>query len=175
MACKEPPVPRPRGYFKIDLPEKSFRTDTLPCGPHFDLAKHLFIENFKDRQSDTCWFNLYSPRYRARVHCTLFEVNDNLDLLIETAYQFAFKHEVKAKAIERKSFENKEHNAYGLIYNLEGNVASPIQFYVTDSTRYFLRGSLYFMSKPNEDSLAPVKTYFENDIEKLMNTIEWPQ
>ena len=174
-ACKEPSVPRPRGFFRIELPEKVMRRDTLPCGPSFELARHLFIENFRERISDTCWFNLYSPRYKARVHCTMFPVDDNLNELIETAYQFAFKHEVKAKAIGRKSFQNSSRNADGLVYNLEGNVASPIQFYVTDSTRHFLRGSLYFMSKPNEDSLAPVKAYFEDDIEKLMNSIEWPK
>ena len=47
------------------------------------------------------------------------------------------------------------------MYDLKGNTASSLQFFVTDSTRNFLRGSLYFNAEPNKDSLAPVMDFHQ--------------
>jgi hypothetical protein len=60
-----------------------------------------------------------------------------------------------------------------VLYHLEGPVATPIQFFVTDSTDNFLRGSLYFDRAINSDSTAPVTDRLLRDIEQLMSTISW--
>jgi len=62
---------------------------------------------------------------------------------------------------------------YGILYDLKGNTASSVQFYVTDSVKHFLRGSLYFEAVPDADSLAPVINFFRGDIVHLIETLKW--
>jgi gliding motility-associated lipoprotein GldD len=80
---------------------------------------------------------------------------------------------VRADAIIEHPFENQENHVYGILYEITGNAASPIQFIVTDSTRHFLRGSLYFNNTPNADSIAPVTAYIESDIRHLIESVNW--
>jgi gliding motility-associated lipoprotein GldD len=60
-----------------------------------------------------------------------------------------------------------------MLYNIKGNTASSVQFYLTDSVNHFLRGSLYFDVKPNKDSLAPVINFIRGDIEHFMESFSW--
>ena len=60
-----------------------------------------------------------------------------------------------------------------MFYEVGGNAATNAQFYVTDSTKNFIVGSLYFYAKPNFDSILPAADYVKNDIRKIMETIEW--
>ena len=62
---------------------------------------------------------------------------------------------------------------YGTYYTIRGSAASPVQFYVTDSSRHFLRGSLYFYAVPQPDSIAPVLDFLTADIDRLVETIQW--
>jgi gliding motility-associated lipoprotein GldD len=64
-------------------------------------------------------------------------------------------------------------NVYGKIINVEGDVASNIQFNATDNVKNVLYGSLYFSVKPNYDSILPTINYIEKDIKNLMESIEW--
>jgi len=82
-------------------------------------------------------------------------------------------HITKADAINELVINNKEQRTYGILYDLKGNTASAVQFYITDSTRHYLRGSLYFESEPNADSLAPVIEFFREDIIHLIETLKW--
>ena len=100
-------------------------------------------------------------------------VDDNLSLLTEDAHRLAYKHSVKADAIEEKLWNNPDKEVYGIIYNIKGNAASSVQFFLTDSIRHYLRGSLYFYSQPDKDSLAPVIDFFREDIIHLVETLEW--
>jgi gliding motility-associated lipoprotein GldD len=93
--------------------------------------------------------------------------------LADDAYQFAFKHEMKADGIQRTYVEDTIRNVYGIIYDIQGEAASQIQFFLTDSTQHYLRGALYFDNKPNQDSIAPVLTFIREDILHLTNTLQW--
>ena len=62
---------------------------------------------------------------------------------------------------------------YGIWFPLEGSVASPYQFFVTDSVEHYMRGSLYFNTSPNPDSMAPVIEFVKEDLEKMLETFEW--
>ena len=68
---------------------------------------------------------------------------------------------------------NPANQVYGLIYKIEGNAASPMQFFLTDSTHHFLRGALYIREVPNIDSLKPVIDFLEIDIIRLIETTSW--
>lgn len=172
MACGENPIPRPKGYFRIDLPEKAYRNFDGPCPFSFDIPVYSALELAGDGK-DSCRFNLTLPSLRAKLHFTYLPVDGDLSTYMDDAYNLAFQHEVKASAIKRTRIDRSESLVYGLIYDLKGNAASPLQFYVTDSTRHFLRGALYFSTVPNADSIAPVMDFLREDIQHLLNTLEW--
>lgn len=172
-SCEKATIPKPRGYFRIDLPEARYETYASDCG--FSAQKNT-LSRVVPRPSDHpdgCWFNVVYPRYRAQVHFTYVPVEGNLDALVDDAYQFAFNHEVKANAIERREYTNDVSDVHGLVYALRGRVATPFQFYVTDSSSHFLRGALYFMNRPNPDSVAPVQQYIEQDLLRWIESLEW--
>ena len=170
--CDEHYIPKPRGYFRIELPEKQFEVYQTRCPLTTEVPVYAKIEVVNTGE-DSCWFNVVMPRYNARVYCTYVPVQSDLDKLFDDAYKFAFKHEMKADAIQRSTFENDSNRVYGMVYDLKGDVASPIQFFATDSTDHFLRGSLYFNHEPNADSLQPVIDYLREDIVHMMETIQW--
>lgn len=172
IGCDENYVAKPRGYFRIALPEKNYVSYDAPCNTTFDIPSFTKIEVI-NQSSDSCWYNLYFPRYNARIHCTYLHTNGSLTPLIEDAYNFAFKHESKANAIRRIDFKSDSTSNFGMLYELTGDVASPLQFFVSDSASHFLRGSLYFNHRSNADSVQPVVDYFKADIEHLMNTVRW--
>lgn len=173
-ACNETFTPRPRGYFRIALPEKSYVNYTTRCDFSADLPVYSKVEIVKT-SSDSCWYNIVLPEFKAKIHCTYLPVSEGIEGLVEDAYNFAFKHEMKANAITRMPFHSDSTDVHGIIYDLKGNVASPIQFFATDSTNHFLRGALYFNHRPNADSIGPVQDFIREDILHMMQTIKWEQ
>ncbi|MCB0759928.1 MAG: gliding motility lipoprotein GldD [Flavobacteriales bacterium] len=167
--------PKPRGYFRIDMPEKTYSLFSSDCPFELELPNYARVEMRPSDQTDTCWFNVAFPRFNARFHCTYLPVDTNFHVLLNEAYAFAFKHELKASAIRREPFAIPQDHVYGLIYDLEGEVATSLQFYATDSTEHFLRGSLYFNSRPNVDSLAPVLAFIRQDLQHMIQTLHWKQ
>lgn len=162
-------TPRPRGYFRIDFPEKTYKLYDGKCPFKFEIPTYSFLT-----KSETyCWYNIYFPNYKATIYLTYRSINNDLDTLLYDAHNFAYKHTIKADAIEESVFEKDSLNVFGSLYNIKGNVASQLQFFVTDSTDHFMRGSLYFDVRPNKDSLAPVVNFIRTDIEHLMESLEW--
>lgn len=174
FSCKEPAVPKPKGYFRIEIPERNFSEVESGCGLAFEKAQLSKLEKVDtDKSGDACWFNISYPQFNARLHCTTMEVRDNLVDLMNDAQDMVFSHEKKANGISRIRVVNEEKNLNGVMYHIGGPVATPIQFFVTDSTDHFLRGSLYFNHIPNADSTAPVVNALLGDIENIMKTASW--
>jgi gliding motility-associated lipoprotein GldD len=171
-ACDEHYTPRPKGYFRISFPEKNYQRYDTRCPLSTEVPVYSKVEVLQTGD-DSCWFNLFIPEHRARLHCTYLSVEGDLTRMVDDAYKFAFKHEMKADAINRTAYVNDSSRTFGMVYDLEGDVASPIQFYATDSTDHFIRGSLYFEHAPNEDSLAPVIAFLREDVSHLIESIEW--
>jgi gliding motility-associated lipoprotein GldD len=113
------------------------------------------------------------PSLKAKIHLTYFDINDNLASLTELSREMAYKHTPKAEAIDEKLWTDESAGVYGMLYDLKGNTASAVQFFVTDSIRHYLRGSLYFTAQPNEDSLMPVISFIREDIIHLIETLNW--
>ena len=175
FSCGKTPTPKPTGYFRIDFSEKEYKNYQANCGFSFETPVYSEIEKFKGEGIDTCWFNISYPDYKAKVHITYLPIQDNLGAYLEDAHQFAFKHESKASAIDASRIDRPEDHVGCLVYDLKGDVATSLQFYITDSTNHFLRGSLYFSHIPNEDSIAPVLNYLREDVVHLINTISWDE
>lgn len=167
-------VPKPRGYFRIDLPDQEYRSYESVCPMNLEVSTAAQIEVFRDRQSaDSCWFNIYYPRYNARVHCTYIAVGNRFEELVNDAYGFAAKHEMKASGLRRTMVSDSTRDVHGIVYDIEGDAASNVQFFLTDSSRHFLRGALYFFNAPNPDSIAPVLNFVRSDIDHIAQTLVW--
>lgn len=173
FSCKEGGHnPKPRGYHRIDLLDKEYKTFDTLFPYKFEYPVYGELE-FLERKGELYWMNINFPRYNATIYLSYKRVNKNLPELIEDAHKMSYDHSVKADAIGETVFINDDAKVYGIFTEVEGDAASPVQFYVTDSVRNFLRGSLYFNSQPNRDSLDPLISYFEEDIRHLMETTEW--
>ncbi len=174
VSCRDTAVPKPLGYFKIEMPEHAYTPYQADCPIALDIPNYSKVEVFKDRiGQDSCWFNIQYPRFKATIYCTYFNVNNNIDNLVKDAYGFAVKHEVKASALKRTMIEDQANRLDGIIYDIEGEAASQVQFFVTDSTNHFFRGSLYFNVKPNPDSIAPVLSFIREDINHMVRSVRW--
>lgn len=166
--------PKPRAYFRIDLPEKQYVPLDSMRYYSFEYPIQCLItpDFFSPAEKD--WINIEYPANKATIHISYKAVNDNLDVYLEDSYSMMSKHISRAMGIRDSLIVNHERDVYGLIYFLEGEgVASSIQFYLTDSTNHFMRGSLYFNVRTNNDSLAPVIDYITDDIRHLIETTQW--
>ena len=180
IACKEPVyTPKPRGYPKIEFPEKKYdEFKTAYCKFSFEKPAYANVVQdtsyFDQLPDDPCWFNLEMPALNGTIHCSYKAVSEDnpLGKLITDAYQLANKHNIKADYIDDYLVSNAN-GVHGAILEIEGSVASPFQFYLTDSTQHFLRGSLYFNSRPEPDSMAPVIDFVKRDIVYMINTFKW--
>lgn len=172
--CNENYTPKPRGYFRIAFPNKQYKVIdslsayTLHVPEYSRLVQH-------PNQEHSQWYNLEFPRFNATLHLSFYGIDNNLNQMLEDSRELAFKHSVKADAIDDKLFINAPKEVYGTMFEIKGNAASPNQFYLTDSSRYFLRGSLYFNNFPNRDSLNPVIDFLQQDINYLIEHFEWKE
>ncbi len=174
FSCKKEYVPKPRGYFRITFQEKTYhKLDSIALPYQFDIPGYSKIVPDNDRLAEPYWINLKIPAHKAEVHLSYKKVSNNLEMLTEDSRALAYKHSIKADAINEKIFANPEKRVYGTIYLIDGNAASPLQFYLTDSTRNFLRGALYIREVPNIDSLRPVIDFLTPDVIRLIETTEW--
>jgi gliding motility-associated lipoprotein GldD len=179
FSCREVTVPKPKGYFRIDLPQKKYivfndtgQVNGLPL--KFEYPVYGNISDKIDDKSEPGWFNIEFPAYKARIYLTYKDVGGDLEDLIEQTYTMNVKnHITKADAINEQVINDGENRIFGILYDLKGNTASAVQFYVTDSLKHYLRGSLYFESEPNADSLAPVIDFFREDVIHLIETLKW--
>jgi gliding motility-associated lipoprotein GldD len=175
-ACTSDFTPKPRGYFRIDLPKKSYRVfDT--CFPYtFEYPVYARVMPDSSRMTEPYWINiLYSP-YHAQLHFSYKVIKDNLKQYLEDSRTLVNKHIPKANAIEQKEYINPGNRVYGLVYEIKGSdAASTYQFYLTDSVSKFVRGALYFNLVPNNDSLEPVIAYLKQDIQHMIDTFRWKE
>ncbi len=173
VSCGKGYTPKPRGYFRIDFPERSYQTLDSIMPYTFEYPTYSIIENSISTNAEPYWINVSFPNYKAKIHISYKNVSDNLYELYEDNIKLAYNHVVKADAIEEHIFINEKNNLYGMLFEIKGNAASPMQFFATDSVEHFLRGSLYFQTHPNKDSLAPVIDFLTEDIMYLVETIRW--
>lgn len=166
--------PKPRGYFRIDFPEKEYvRLDTMK---YYSFEYPVYSKVTPDYLSpqEKEWVNVEFPSHKGTIHVSYKTINDNLNVYLEDSYLMMSKHLSRAMGIRDSIIINPEKDVYGLVYFLEGEgVASTLQFYLTDSTEHFLRGSLYFNVKTNNDSLAPVIDFITDDVRHMIETLEW--
>ncbi len=176
MSCRPNHTPKPRAYFRIDLPERNYQTfDSIyPYGFEYPTYAE-FLPDQRDNAEDF-WADIFFPDFDGRIHLSYKPVTNENELAgyFEDARVFIHRHIPKASGIREELFVHENHNVYGMLFHIRGReAASPLQFYATDSLSHFLRGALYFNVAPNNDSLAPVILHLEEDIRHFMHTLVW--
>lgn len=174
IGCDEYFQPKPRGYFRIALPEKAYVPIQMDLPYTFQIPVYAELQKDNHPMAEKYWTNLDFPNFNAKLHLSYKTIHGDLGALLDDAHKLVNKHIPKANAINEQLFFNEEKQVYGVAYSIKGvDAASPYQFYLTDSTKHFLRGALYFNVRPNNDSLAPVIDFLETDIQKLIESFEW--
>ncbi len=175
-ACStETYLPKPRGYNRIDLPEREFQIlpDSFPYS--FEFSKHALLLKDSSWISEKFWIDLYYPYFDASVEVSYKPILNNQKLteeFVSTSYKLTAQHNVKAYAIE-EAIIPLPNGSIASFTELEGEVPSQLSFHVTDSANHFLRGALYFKTATKNDSLAPSIKFIKEDVLHMLNTLKW--
>jgi len=176
-ACNSEPEysPKPRGYYRINFPRHEYQQYTSACPYSFTYPKYAVVEQDKSPGAKGCWINLQMPQFNGTLHLSYQPVTSKkvFNELVEDAHTFAFKHTVKASSIDEGVIRYPERKVYGIYYSIDGNAASSAQFFLTDSTRHYLRGALYFNTQPRLDSIQPVLDFVKQDMAVLIKSLKW--
>lgn len=171
-ACNEY-TPKPRGYNRID--------DIARGNIEYNFSKFSFsysdqahIDTLQSSVKNEIWFNIVYPKYNAIIYCTYLPVSKlTFPKVLEDSYKLAFSHSLKADQIIQQTYSNFDKDVSGTVYSIEGSVATPIQFFLTDSVSHFFRGSFYYTEKVSSDSVAPITEFVMKDIQGMINTFTW--
>jgi gliding motility-associated lipoprotein GldD len=165
-------TPRPYGYFRIDLPQHAYRAFDKGYPYSFDMSTFA-ADSVVRAKSEEYWINIYYPKLNGCIYLSYKPIHNNLQTIAEDCRTFVYKHTIMAESITERRFENKKAKVYGILYDIKGDAASPLQFMMTDSIHHVLRGALYFNNIPNKDSIAPVLNYVRKDVLKMIETLHW--
>lgn len=180
VSCGEAPVPvpKPRMYPRVDFPERGYQQyENENCDYTFEYPKYATINRDKyqygDQASNQCWFNIDFSELNASIYCDYTKIeNDMFGSLIQDAFKIVGKHNSKANFREENIIQN-EQGVGGLLFDIKGPVATPYQFYLSDSTEHFFRASLYFNSRVNPDSMQIIHNFVKKDIDHMIRTFSW--
>ncbi len=168
FSCGEDSLPKPSGQLALEYPEPSYEKFDSSAAVDF-----LYNDNSTIKQVGENAFELHYPKMKATLYLSYKNVNNDIDKLLRDAQKLTYDHVKKADDITEQPYINPKDNVYGMFYNVGGNAATNTQFYVTDSTKHFLLGSVYFYAKPNYDSIYPAIEYLKEDVRNLISTVKW--
>ncbi|NOT37466.1 MAG: hypothetical protein HOP11_08820 [Saprospiraceae bacterium] len=178
-SCKEQVYnPKPRTYPKVMLPEKNYYLyKPKECPFEFKIPTYSMYEKdstFFDTLAGPCWFNIYYKDFNAKLYCTYTQIENKNELTksIQETYKLVKGHLIRADYIDEYPVK-LPNKLTGIIYEIEGPSATPFQFYLTDSSNHFIRGSLYFNTRINPDSLAPYYEFTKLDVVEMIYSFEF--
>ena len=182
-SCKpEVYTPKPRGYFHIDLPKErvyqKFDSSGFPYSFEHPVYSRIITDQkfFGDNPENPYWINIDFPEIGGKIYISYKSITDrnSIGQLNEDFYRMTYTaHDKKADYIQDMYFNDPSRDLYTGLFNVTGDAASAYQFYATDSARHYIRGSLYFETPPNADSLQPLNDFLKEDIVHLLETLEW--
>lgn len=166
-------IPKPPTYLRLELPPHTYKEYVSQCGYRFDASSILKVKDVSDSAGITCHKDIDLGPLNGVIHFSYIEMKEPLSNYVNFANDKVDEHKLKATAIEDQHILHPENKVYGTFFELQGDVASPFQFYLTDSTSKFISGVVYFNSRPNYDSLKPSLDYLKIDLLKMVNTFKW--
>jgi gliding motility-associated lipoprotein GldD len=172
-------VGKKKGYFKIDFPEKKYQVFDQPGYPYtFEYPVYATVLKdttfFEDKAGDW-WINIDVPKFAGRIYISYKTIGkeNNFDSLVRDGFKMAYKQHMDVSTGIEETRILTPNNIEGMYFSLGGNTATANQFFLTDSTKHFLRGALYFDAAPNADSLGIVNNFLKKDVQHLINTLRW--
>lgn len=178
ISCNSEFTPKRRGYFRIDFPKHEYQTFDQPGYPYtFEYPVYANVVKdttfFDANPENPYWINIEFPRFRGKVYISYKDVTGNeFSKLVNDAYTMTYKHTPKATEITDSAMRTSN-GLQGVFFHVGGNAATAKQFFLSDSSKHFLRGALYFDTTPNEDSLSVVNDFLQEDLKHLINTLKW--
>ena len=175
ISCSKDYTPKPKGYNRIPLPAAEYRAlpDSLPYT--FEYSKHASLLKDTSWIRERHWVEINYPTLKANIHITYKKLLNNEQLLKEflnDSYVLTAKHQIKANAIN-ETIVTREDKKVAIIAEIEGEVPSQFQFTMTDSSKNFLRGALYFNTQVANDSLKPAIDFMKKEMMHIVNTLEF--
>lgn len=178
-SCHGDYVPKPKAYPRVDFPKHEYDVfDPADCPFKFEKPKYSIAVDdstyFGVKNKEKCWLTLYIAPFNGTINLTYKEItkDQKLEKLLEDAHKMSYKHTLKAEYINEVGIKN-DHGVGGLLYDVGGEAASSVQFVLTDSTKNFIRGAMYFNNEPNKDSMAPVISFVKEDLKHMLQTFQW--
>uniref|UniRef100_UPI00404B16E0 gliding motility lipoprotein GldD n=2 Tax=Flavobacterium sp. TaxID=239 RepID=UPI00404B16E0 len=172
VSCQDEVYPKPPAFLRLNYPQAEYIGFESQCPFVFDInsneAKQIEIKS-------NCAITIKYPTMKASLFLTYREVNQNIDTLLMDAQKLTFEHVIKADEIMEVPFMKGKDKVYGMFYEVGGDAATNAQFYLTDSVKHFVTGSVYFYTKPNFDSIMPATSYIKDDMKTLMETLRWKE
>jgi gliding motility-associated lipoprotein GldD len=174
-SCSADYQPKPKGYNRLVLPKQEYQSlpDSLPY--EFEYSKSAKLMKDTSWVSGKHWVEIYYPTLKANIHITYKKVNGKeaiLKELLNDAYNLTSKQQIKANGID-EVITRTPSGKTAVIAEISGEVPSQFQFTMTDSSKNFLRGALYFNTRVQNDSLAPAIDFMKKETLHLINTLEW--
>lgn len=166
--CTKDTLPKPQGYLRLEYPIAKYEPLERDCP--FIFGRNVYTQV---RIKNDCDFNIEYPSMDATIFLSYKHINNNLDSLLRDAQRFTYQHTKKAQTIYEQPFVNPDEKVYGMFYSVGGDAASGTQFYLTDSIKNFVTGSVYFNVKPNSDSILPASEYIKNDVRLIIESFQW--
>ena len=172
LSCDEVLVPKPKAFLSLDYPKASYHESLLELPFKFE-KNNLAQLSFSKKNNSLKGLILHYPNLKASIFINYKKVNKNLKKHIADARKMTQKHLQIADEISERKYDDDRREIYGMFYDIKGNVASQSQFYVTDSSKHFLSGALYFETEPNYDSILPAIKYIQKDMIHLIESLHW--
>ena len=179
FACNSEYTYKKKGYFRIDFPQKAYQTFDKTGYPYtFEYPVYGTVVKdssfFGDATENPWWVNIEIPQFNARIYISYKSIGrNNFDSLVNDGFKLAYKqHTDVSTGIDDETISTPN-GVEGVYFSLSGNTATANQFFVSDSTKHFLRGALYFDATPNADSLGIVNDFLKADLKHLINTLKW--
>jgi len=166
-------VPKPPLYLRTDFPAATYIAYNDNCPYKFEVSNLYTVKNVQQGTESTCHKDIELGPLNGVINFSYIKIVEPLSAYVNYSNDKVGEHKIKATGIETENYINKDKKVYGTIFKLQGDVATPFQFYLTDSTTNFVSGVVYFNSVPNYDSLKPSLNYLEKDLYHLINTFEW--
>ena len=168
VSCSEPPMPKPKAFLRLAYNTPIYSQIENKCPYTFEAPENALV-TFNNK----CWATITYPKLKATINITYRPIENNLMELLRESEKLTYNHTIKADGISSRPYENADMKKYGALTEITGNAASAIQFHLTDSTKNFVTGALYFDVQPNYDSILPAVKFLEYDVVHLMETLSW--
>ena len=197
LSCNSTYTSKNKGYYKIDFPERQYVKFDSPGFPYsFEYPVYARIARdssyFDKGSQNPYWINIDFPTFNGKIFISykviggesVYKVKtpegkyrdsigkNTFQNMVNDSYNLTYKNDIKAYSIEDSVMRTPNHIT-GIFFHLSGSVATAKQFFLSDTVHNFLRGALYFDATPNEDSLRPVNAFLQEDMNHIINTLQW--